>query len=94
MPVFVAWLLAGIGSALASWATSLLVAFGLSVVTYTVAVPALKGFLISQFAGVPSAWVELIGYMQVDKAMTMILSAAVVGGISRVTVGRRAPSGP
>jgi hypothetical protein len=89
MPALVAWLVEALGASLVTWAVQLIASFGLSIVTYEFAAQPIKAYLISQTSGLTPQMAGLLGYMKVDVAMTMILSAYVVGGFSKVALRRR-----
>jgi type II secretory pathway component PulF len=89
MPVFVAWLLAGIGSALASWVARLIFSFGVSMVFTSVALPPLRSYLAGMTSGLPATTIQLFGYMGIDKGLTMILSALVIAAASRVSLRKK-----
>lgn len=92
MPVVVGWIVWGIGAALVSWVVRVILAFGLAVVTTTVALPPLKDWLMGYVSGMPADVVHLFGYMGVDRGLSLILSALAVAAASRVSV--RNKSGP
>lgn len=56
----------------------LLVVFGLTVVTTKYAAPSIKAALATQFAGLSPVAADLMGYLKVDVAVTVILSAIAV----------------
>jgi hypothetical protein len=92
VPAIVAWIVWGIGSALVSWVVRIVLGFGLAVVTTTVALPPLRAFLVAHVSGLPSTTVQLLGYMGVDKGLTMILSAMAIAFSGRVALRARANS--
>lgn len=56
----------------------LLIALGIGVTTYTVALPSLKSFIQSHFNSLPPSVLQMVGVLRLDIAIVMILSAAVV----------------
>lgn len=89
MPALIGWLLHGIGAALVTWVGRVLLSFGVAVTTYSVAVPEMLGYIQGQFAGVPADIVSMLAYMNVDKFMTLILSALAVRWASAVHLKKR-----
>lgn len=89
MPMIVAWIVSAIGSALVSWVVRVLLGFGIGLVATEVALPPLRAWLASYFSGLPVSVVSLLGYMGVDRGLTLILSALVVTTASRVSLRKR-----
>jgi hypothetical protein len=89
MPILVGWLLWGIGSALASWVVRLFLTFGVAVVTTTYALPPLKAWLLSYVGGLPSNTIALIGYMGIDRGLSLILSALVIAASARIAIAAK-----
>ena len=94
MPAFVAWLVWAIGSALVSWVVRVLLGFGVGLVATEVALPPLRAWLVTYFNGMPSTIVSLLGYMGVDRGLTLILSALVIAAASRVSLKKRTGAPP
>ncbi|MHA6203501.1 DUF2523 family protein [Dyella soli] len=75
MPAIVAWLLGVLESRIGSIVISALLALGLSWTTYTFSVAPLRAYILSQTAGIPAMGIGVLGFLGVDRAITMILSA-------------------
>lgn len=88
MPALVGWLIAGVGSALASWLARVVFGFGLSVVAYKVALPPLRSYLAGFVGAMPPTAFHLFSYMGIDKGLTLILSALVVSAAARVGMAK------
>jgi hypothetical protein len=88
MPALVAWLVDALATAAGSIAISAMLSIGLTYVTYKFTVDPLRNFLVSQLNAAPAEFVQVLGYLGVDQALTMVLSAAastyLVGGIKRL----------
>lgn len=88
MPEIVAW----IGEMLEKYAGAIviqaLLSLGLSWVTYKFSVTPIKNYIVAHTAGMPRYALEVLGFLGVDKAVTIILSAyaarLAVGGLSRL----------
>jgi len=61
---------------------------GLAFVTYKYVMPEVKGYLAGYLSGLGSETVQLIGYIQADKAMVMILSAGATKLASNLMLGK------
>jgi len=55
-----------------------LATFGLTMVTFNALLPNLKAFVLSNVSGLPADWMQLLGYLNVGVAMSMIFSALTV----------------
>ncbi len=55
-----------------------LATFGLSAVTFTSVLPNLKAFVTSQVTGLPPNVMQVLGYLGVGEAISMILSALTI----------------
>jgi glucan phosphoethanolaminetransferase (alkaline phosphatase superfamily) len=62
----------------------ILVVFGLTVVTTHYAGPSIKAAISAQVAGLSPTAAQLMGYLKIDVAITIILSAVAVNLGSRV----------
>lgn len=88
MPALVAW----IGSMLERYAGAILiqalVSIGLTFVTYKFSVAPIRQWLVSHLAGMPQMAIEVLGFLGVDKCVTLIISAyaarMAVAGASRL----------
>lgn len=60
---------------LIAFAFKLLIAFGIGIATYTVAIPALIDTVSNAFSVIPLEFLQILGQMQVDKCITIIMSA-------------------
>lgn len=61
-----------------------LAAFGLSWVTYSTTMPVVKAWIVGKFAGLDSRVVDFFGYVGLDIAIIMIVSALVTKVGTRV----------
>lgn len=65
-----------------------LMALGFGFVTYKFSVGPLRQLLIDQLSTLPSQAIQIMGFLGVDKAMTMVLSAVVakysVSGVKKL----------
>lgn len=77
----------------------LLVALGVGFITYTgidIAAGNVQTFIENQFSGVPGYMLQLIGILQLDTAISMVIAAyaasfsvrAVSGSLTRLSLGR------
>lgn len=71
----------------------LLLALGIGVTTYTVALPVLKDFILSHFNSLPPSVLQMVGVLRLDIAIVMILSAAVVNIGYKTTMSTLANAG-
>lgn len=60
---------------LIAFAFKILIAFGIGIATYTVAIPALIDTVSSSFSVIPIEFLQILGTMNVDKCITIIMSA-------------------
>jgi hypothetical protein len=77
----VAALMGGLVAAMASLLGRVLIALGIGFVTYKgidLAINSLKSQLVTSLSGMPADMVGLMGYLWVDKALTVIFSGFVV----------------
>ena len=65
-----------------------LIWFGLSFVTYRLGVTELGGLVRQNMAGLPPVALDVIAICQVDKAITMLLSAYAVRAASNIRMTR------
>lgn len=71
---------------LGSFLAKVLLAFGIGITTYSVALPPLKSFIQSQFSQLPPEVLNMVGILRLDIAMTIILSAAVANITYKATL--------
>lgn len=94
---FIPALVGALGAAMASYAGRIFLALGFGTVTYTgisAGIAAIKSQVISGINGMPAEMVGLIGYLWVDKALTIVFSAiaaaltlkTVAGSIKKVVM--------
>ena len=75
MPVVIAWLMGALESGIGSIIISALLSLGLSVVSYSFTVAPVKSMIESQLSGSGAYFLEILGFLHVDVAICMILSA-------------------
>lgn len=92
MPAIIGALVAALIGALRQYLPGILgrvlLTFGIALVTNEVALPALKGFVQGYFGGLPSVLLAYAGALAFDKAVTLILSAAVAVRAQRVILSK------
>lgn len=66
-----------------------LLMFGISVALRHFAAPDVKGFLAAKFAGLSPVAAELMGYLKVDIAISIIISALIVRIGSSISLTKR-----
>lgn len=79
--LFISALIGALASAMGALAGRVLIALGIGFVTYKgidVGIASLKSSVISGINGLPADALGLLGYLWVDKALTIIFSAIVV----------------
>lgn len=92
MPVqalFVPALIGGLGSAMGTFAGRVMVALGITAVTYsgiTLGVLAIKNQVIANINALPMDALNLVGYLWIDKGLTLYFSA-VAAALTLKTVG-------
>jgi len=62
-------------SVIVTAAVRILLGIGIGVVSFTVALPALYSFITSYFSGIPTEIMQVLGMLQIDSSITLILSA-------------------
>lgn len=87
MPALLAWLGALLETRLGSWLIQALATLGVSFVTYKVGVEPFRNLLVEHLASMPAMFANVIGYLWIDRALTMIMSAAAA---KEATNGMRA----
>lgn len=92
MPAIIGALVAALIGALRQYLPGILgrvlLTFGIALVTNEVALPALKSFVQGYFGGLPSVLLAYAGALAFDKAVTLILSAAVAVRAQRVILSK------
>lgn len=81
MPVFIAALLGGLLNIAASLVGRVLIALGLSVVTYTgvsASISWLQSGAISYFGGLPASVLGMLALLKVGECISMVVSAITV----------------
>lgn len=81
MPNFVYALLVGLAPILTNVFFQILLSLGVGFVTFTgmsVALGNLHTFAASQWSGLPSAVLQVLGLLRVDQALNLLISAATV----------------
>lgn len=66
---------------------------GLTFIAYQYVMPEVRSFLFGYFAGLPADIYNLVTYVNLDKAMVMILSAGAVKIASGLMLGRAPAAG-
>ena len=87
---FVPALVGALAGAMASFVGRAIIALGLGVVTYKgigSVIDTLKGNVISNLNGLPLDMVGLLGYLWVDKAITVIFSAIATSLAVKLVAG-------
>lgn len=75
---FLPYIIGGIASAMATLVGRALIAMGIGFVTYTgvdLALTEMQNLVISGVRGLPADMVSLVGYLWLDKALSVIFSA-------------------
>lgn len=78
MHLLVPMLIGALASAMASLVGRLILALGVSFITYKgigAGVDVMKNYVVSSFDGMPSQMVSLVAYLWIDKGLTIIFSA-------------------
>jgi hypothetical protein len=89
MPLFIAALIGALATAMGSLAGRVLIALGFGFITYKgidVGMASLKALVMAQVQGLPSEALGLVGFLWLDKALTMVFSA-VTTSLAMRTVG-------
>ena len=87
---FIVSLIGAIGGMIVTWGTEMLVALGVSFVTYKgvgAGLDALKANVIGGTSGMSADMLNLVGYLWLDKALTMVMSAMTFAISFRLSVG-------
>jgi len=75
MPALVSWLISALETKAGTLVLQVLVSLGLSFTTYKFSVAPLRDFIAQQVGGMSAQFVNILGFLGVDQAITMILSA-------------------
>ncbi|MBE1163036.1 DUF2523 family protein [Dyella acidiphila] len=75
MPVVIAWLMAALETTVGSIIISALLTLGISFVSYKFTVAPIKQQLMNVLSGVPAEFLNILGWIRLDVACTMVLSA-------------------
>ena len=77
MPAILGWLGALIETRLGAWVIQVLMTLGISFVSYKVGVEPFRNAIAQHLGEMPALYANVLGYMWVDRAITMVLSAGV-----------------
>lgn len=92
MPMIIGALIAALIGALRQYLPGIigrvLLTFGIALATNEIALPALKSFVQSYMGGLPSVLLAYASALAFDKAVTMILSAAIATRAQRVILSK------
>jgi hypothetical protein len=75
MPLIVSWIAALLETRLGSWIISALLTLGISFVSYKFSVAPFRDYIIGAFSGAPAMYANIIGYLWIDRGLTMVLGA-------------------
>ena len=97
MPAFLAPLIAAVMAALSRlfasrlgiWLATALGALGLSLATQEVAMGPIMNMVQSSAAGIPAQLAQWLGVLNVDRYITMVLSAFTAGAVKRAFLVRK-----
>jgi len=96
MPAIIAWVAALLETKIGSWAIQACLALGISFVTYKVGVQPFRDAIVSNLSSMPSMFANVLGYLWVDRALTMIFAAAAAkqatGGLKAVLTKNAGPA--
>lgn len=94
MPVIIAALWAAGITALRTWLPSIvmqiLIAFGIGAAVQTLAMPAMKDFVLDYLLDLPEFWQQVFAALWIDIAFTMVISAAATVMGTRVFLRKTA----
>lgn len=88
--LFIPALIGALGAALASFAGRVFLALGFGTITYTgisAGISAIKSQVISGITGMPADAFGLIGYLWIDKGLTVVFSAIAAALTLRTVAG-------
>jgi hypothetical protein len=87
---FIPALVGALGAAMATFAGRVFLALGFGTITYTgitAGIAAIKSQVVSGITGMPADAVGLIGYLWIDKGLTVIFSAIAAALTLRTVAG-------
>lgn len=94
MGKIIGWLLTALESRAGSIGVSLLASLGLGFTAYKFTIAPLRDFIASQAGGAPAMAIGILGFLGLDKAVTMILSAIAskyaISGARQILTRRKA----
>lgn len=98
MPAFLATLIAAVmaafsrlmASRLGIWIATALGALGLSLATHEIAMGPIMNMVRSSASGIPADLAQWLGVLQIDRYMTIVLSAYTAGAVKRAFLAKRA----
>lgn len=77
MPALIGWLGALLETRLGQWVIQILLTLGISFASYKVGVAPFRELIASSLSSMPAMFANVIGYLWIDRALTMIMSAGV-----------------
>lgn len=100
MAVFVPWIAGAIAGALAGlsrlfstqiggWIATAALALGITLVATEAAVEPMMDMAAGALGGMPAQAVQWLGVLNIDKYITIVISAYAAGGIKRAVLARR-----
>lgn len=82
------WIISMLGTYGGNIVARVMVALGLGYVTYNFSVQPLRQLMIDQLSSMPAQAIQIVGFLGIDKAITIVLSAVVakyaVSGVKRL----------
>jgi len=98
MPAFLAPLIAAVMAAFSRlvstrvgiWVATALGALGLSLATHEIAMGPIMNMVRSSASGIPADLAQWLGVLQVDRYITIVLSAFTAGAVKRAFLARKA----
>lgn len=98
MPAFLAPLVAAVMAAFSRlvstrfgmWIATALGALGLSLATHEIAMGPIMNMVRSSASGIPADLAQWLGVLQVDRYITIVLSAFTAGAVKRAFLARKA----
>lgn len=93
MPAIVAWIIGGFWNlarkVLPGIVGRIMLALGLTVVTTTLVLPDVLAFVQSKLGGVGADVINALAFFNIDKVVTMMISAGVARTVSSAALGTR-----
>jgi hypothetical protein len=97
MPALVAWIMAGLSAVFSSqigrWIVSAFLFLGLELGTQKAVTGPMLTYMQSVTSGLSADAVGWLGFFNIDKYITIIMSAYATAGVGRVLLRRRSGSG-